>query len=213
MPKSLDLAGQRFGRLIAIKRVESKIYPNKKIITNWLCKCDCGKEIITRTDSLRNGRTQSCGCLHLETLLKTTKTHGMAGTRIYIIWQNMKERCYNKNAVGFSNYGGRGITVCDEWKESFECFYNWAVLNGYSDSLTIERIDVNGDYFPDNCKWISLKEQGFNKTNSHYLTYNGITKTIAEWADEMGMNYDTLHARIKYRGWSIEKALTTPVTH
>ena len=211
MSKLINLSGQRFGRLVVIRQAESKIYPNKRKVTNWICKCDCGNVITTRADSLRNGKTKSCGCIHHEVLLKNIKKHGMAGSRIYITWQNMKDRCFNDKNINFRNYGGRGITVCSEWKDSFEEFYKWALKNGYSDKLTIDRIDVNGNYEPNNCRWISYKEQSYNKRNSHFLTYKDVTKTIAEWADEFGMDYDTLHARIKYYGWSIEKALTTPV--
>lgn len=211
--KPMDLKGQRFGRLVVIRQDKPIIYPNKRKITKWLCKCDCGNQIVTRADSLRNGRTKSCGCLHHETLLKNIKKHGMAGSRIYITWQNMKDRCFNDKNIGFKNYGGRGITVCPEWKSSFEAFYKWALSSGYSDSLTIDRIDVNGNYEPGNCRWVSFEEQMNNKRNSRFITYKGITKTIAEWADEYGIEYDTLHARIKYYGWPIEKALTTPVKH
>lgn len=211
MSKLINLSGQRFGRLVVIRQAESKIYPNKRKVTNWICKCDCGNVITTRADSLRNGKTKSCGCIHQEILLKNIKKHGMAGSRIYITWQNMKDRCINDKNINFKNYGGRGISVCSEWKDSFEEFYKWALKNGYSEELTIDRIDVNGNYEPNNCRWISLKEQSYNKRNNHFLTYRGVTKTIAEWADEYGMDYDTLHARIKYYGWPTEKALTTPV--
>lgn len=211
--KPMDLKGQRFGRLVVIRQDKPIIYPNKRKITKWLCKCDCGNQIVTRADSLRNGRTKSCGCLHHETLLKNIKKHGMAGSRIYITWQNMKDRCFNEKCSGYKDYGGRGISVCPEWKDSFENFYEWALLNGYTDSLTIDRIDVNRNYEPQNCRWTTREAQNRNKRNNHYLTYNGITKTISEWAADIGMDYDTLHARIKYYGWTVEQALITPVRH
>lgn len=134
--------------------------------------------------------------------------HGMIGTRIYNIWHDMKRRCYCKSRKSYARYGGRGITVCPEWQE-FMPFYDWAMANGYSDNLTIDRIDVNGNYEPSNCRWVTSKEQANNKRNNHMITHNGKTQTITQWADELEINESTLHSRIS-RGFSCEKVLTMP---
>jgi hypothetical protein len=194
-----DISGQRFGRLIAIKRVES----NKKYQSRWLCKCDCGSEVVVYAYCLKNGNTKSCGCLKKELDWK----HGMTGTRIYSIWVSMKMRCFNEHDCHYKDYGNRGITVCEEWKNSFESFYDWSIANGYKDNLTIERIDVNGNYEPSNCKWITNKEQQRNKRNTFYLTYKDTTKSASEWSEITGINSKTIIRRIK-NGWTVERTLT-----
>lgn len=171
MPKALDLTGQRFGRLTAIERRGSK---NGHVV--WLCKCDCGKEKIVSASALKGGYTNSCGCLWVEAISafnhserrketsRMMKTrHGMKHSRIYRIWGTMKSRCSNPNVPCFKYYGGRGITVCDEWLQSFEAFRDWAMANGYRDDLTIDRIDNDKGYSPDNCRWATMKEQSMNK--------------------------------------------------
>lgn len=135
--------------------------------------------------------------------------HGKRHTRIYDIWRSMRQRCYNPNTNRYKNYGGKGIKVCDEWRESFEAFYEWAMANGYADNLTIDRKDTNGNYEPNNCRWVTMKEQQNNRLNNHLETYNGETHTIAEWSEITGIKMCTLWARLKKYGWSIEKALTT----
>lgn len=133
--------------------------------------------------------------------------HGMCGTRIYNTWLNMKSRCCNKNNKEFANYGGRGIKVCDEWRNSFSDFYDWALTSGYSDNLTIERVDVNGDYCPENCTWILKEEQASNTTRNNRITYNGETKTISQWARLYGINLQTLRSRLYSLGYSFEEAI------
>ena len=122
----------------------------------------------------------------------------------------MINRCTCECWRDYKNYGGRGITVCPEWKESFESFRDWALANGYQDNLTLDRIEVNGNYEPSNCRWATVKQQANNTRSSRYLEFNGEVKTVKEWADELGLNYRTLYSRITTKGWSIEKALTTP---
>lgn len=202
-----DLSGQRFGNLIAIKPIGKN---EKNGQTLWLCKCDCGNDHITTTTYLVTGDCKSCGCLNSKRFRKMITKHGMANTRIYNIWQNIKRRCRNKNHPRYKDYGKRGIDICNEW-EDFNEFYQWAITNGYQDNLTIERIDNDKGYSPDNCRWITMNEQQFNKRTTHYLTYKGVTKTLTEWAKIKNMRVQTLASRINRFHWSVEKALETPI--
>lgn len=136
--------------------------------------------------------------------------HGKSSTRLYDIWRGMKERCYRPKHLRFDKYGGRGISICDEWRNSFEVFEMWAINNGYDESLTIERIDVNGNYEPNNCRWATNKEQQNNKQNNRRITWNDETKTLAEWSEIVGIKKTTLKERLN-AGWDVEAALTTPV--
>ena len=142
---------------------------------------------------------------------KNFTKHGKKHTRLYNIWCNMKKRCYNKNFTYYSNYGGRGIEVCDEWKNDFQAFYDWSMNNGYNDLLTIDRIDNDKGYSPENCRWVTRKVQNSNSRNCHYLEYKGETHTISEWAELVDIPMKTIHLRITRLKWSVERALTTPV--
>ena len=161
MPPLKDLKGHRFGRLTVVDRL-----PTVNRRTMWLCKCECGNETIVDSQNLRTAHTQSCGCLHREMLSKSSTTHGNSKTRLYGIWNHMKTRCYVKSYHAFRHYGGRGITVCDEWANDFQAFYDWAMSHGYRDDLSIDRIDVNGNYEPSNCRWATQKEQVSNRRNA-----------------------------------------------
>ena len=200
------LEGQRFGRLIVIREVGR----NTAGSALWLCKCDCGGEKTVSSYHLRSGITQSCGCIKREQNVEMFTTHGETHTPLYKLWGGIKNRCYNPNEPKYANYGGRGIKVCSEWESSYESFKNWCLQNGYKKGLTIERKDVDGDYSPQNCIFATQKVQQNNRTNNHRITYQGVNKTLSEWADYIGMGYKVLEHRIN-RGWSIEDALTIPI--
>ncbi len=200
MNKFQNLVGQRFGHLTVKERAEKR----KNGMAFWVCLCDCGKiSKPIRTADLKNGKTKSCGCMQNKT------KHGLSYSRIYQTWADMKARCFNPNHRAFQYYGDRGITVCDEWKDDFQAFYDWALSHGYSDELTIDRIDANGNYEPSNCRWVTFKVQENNTRRNRYITYNNKTQSMAEWADELGIKYNTLSSRINTLHWPIEKALTT----
>lgn len=156
--KFKDLTGQRFGRLIVMERLPAR---HKK--TQWRCLCDCGQETEASTDHLTGGHTSSCGCLRYERLKEANTTHGERDTRLYNIWVHIRQRCGNPQNKNFMYYGGRGVRVCIEWRDSFEAFRAWALANGYRDDLTIDRIDANGNYEPSNCRWLTQAEQNRNR--------------------------------------------------
>ena len=205
MPNKINnLTGKKFGKLLVLEQHGRN--RNKSVL--WLCRCDCGNETVASNGSLIGGTVQSCGCLKQRQREAVTK-HGLHNTKIYKKWQSMKTRCNNPNASNYKDYGGRGITVCDEWLNDFESFYRWAINNGYKEGLTLDRIDVDGDYTPSNCRWATIAEQNNNQRKSRIVTYNGKSQTIGEWAKETGLNYQTIRHRIDVQLWSAEKALTT----
>jgi hypothetical protein len=207
MSKLKDLTGQKFGELTVIQRAEN----DKKGRTQWLCQCDCGKQKIIRGSSLTFGNTKSCGCLSIEKLKKMSSTHKMAKTRLYKIWANIKTRCLNPKYPRFCDYGGRGITICNEWIESFENFSKWALNNGYADSLAIDRINNNGNYEPSNCRWVSNKINSLNKRNNLIFEYQNKKQCLKMWAEELNIDYVLLYNRIVRRKWTFEKAISTPI--
>lgn len=196
-----DLTGQKFGRLTVIG-----IKPTETRKTYWICQCDCGNIKTVRSDSLQNGAIKSCGCLKKEqdniNLMQSearqkflASGHKVGGTRLYEIWQSMKSRCYNPNNTRYHRYGGRGITVCNEWVDNFETFYEWAVANNYSDDLTIDRINTDGNYEPNNCRWATRKEQANNRNSNIKITIGNSTRTLQEWCEIFKVEYKTINAR------------------
>jgi hypothetical protein len=206
MANYIDLMGRRFGRLTA----QELIVRGRK--SYWRCKCDCGKEKVIRQDTLTRNITHSCGCLQKEKVAESghkNKKHGESSMRLFKIWTNMKTRCLNKNYNRYSDYGGRGIKICDNWL-IYENFSKWAKENGYQDNLSIDRIDVNGNYEPSNCRWATMKEQGNNKRTNHFIIFNGETLTIRQWEERYELPSGTIYTRLNH-GWSIERAIADPI--
>lgn len=185
--KNEDITGMRFGRLTALHRVQTDVRSRAM----WLCECDCGSKKLIRRDSLLSGNTTSCGCFGKEARLKANTTHGETNSRVYRIYYDMKTRCSCKSHKNYPNYGGRNITICKEWlgKDGVSNFIKWAKENGYSDNLSLDRIDNNKGYSPDNCRWATIKQQVNNKRTNRLFEYNGETHTIAEWAETFGVDY------------------------
>lgn len=204
--KVIDLTGQRFGRLMVIRRDGTSGDGQK----TYLCRCDCGTEKVIKSGNLRSGRTKSCGCLGRErTARRNTESakHGGCGSRLYGIWYDMRQRCSYEKSINWHLYGGRGIRVCDEWQESFEPFRDWALSHDYEDGLQLNRIDNDGNYCPENCKWSTRIEQGNNRRTCVYVTIGGVTKSVSEWCRETGVNRMVAYSRIR-RGWEPEQAVT-----
>ena len=208
-----DLTGKKFGKLTVLKlnfKIQQYGKNGKKNGNKyyWLCKCECGNETNISSTRLKNNIIKSCGCLQKEVMKQKMTKHAKSHNRIYKIYYKMLGRCYNKTDNKFLYYGGRGITICDEWKNDFKAFYDWSMANGYADNLTIDRIDNDSNYAPSNCRWVDIKTQANNKRNNHYITYNDETHTIKEWSELLNINYSTLHKRITKYKWEIEKAFT-----
>lgn len=205
-----DIVGKRFGKLTVLEYAGK----DKHRCKLFRCVCDCGKETITRKSRIIDGTVKSCGCMSSDVWSKMTYKHGYARhgeyNRLYAIWSHMIDRCHNPKNPSYRNYGKRGITVCDEWKNDVNSFMEWANKNGYSDNLSIDRIDNNKGYSPDNCRWADRETQGNNKRNNIVLEYHGERKTITQWSKIIGISRGTLAGRY-YSGWSVEKILTEPL--
>lgn len=207
MAPRLKLQGQKIGRLLVLEDVGN----NKRGGSLWKCRCDCGKEYIGLGTLLTTGHTQSCGCLHVDTVRITSATHGYTRgpkkSRTYKCWQDMKKRCSSPQDSHYHLYGGRGIAVCDRWLDSFENFLS--DMGECPGKLSLDRIDNNGNYCPENCRWATNETQGNNKRTNRLLEFMGMILTMKQWAIRIGINYDALRARLD-RGWPVELALTTP---
>lgn len=188
-----DLVGKRFGML----EVMEKVGTDNNSHVMYLCKCDCGNIKTMLSNHIQISK--SCGCMHGANF----KTHGMGKTRLFYIWSNMKQRCQNPNIKNYERYGARGIKVCDEWQE-FVPFMEWALANGYSEDLSIDRIDSNGNYKPSNCRWATIEVQANNKRSNSFIEYNGEKRTIAEWSKITGISSSTILMRQR-RGWGVDK--------
>ena len=202
MSKRIDLTGNKYNLLTVLGYSHTE---NGNAV--WRCKCECGNETFVRGANLKSNAVKSCGCL----LHKEHNTHHLSQTRLYKIYASMKSRCYDAKMPYYENYGGRGITVCEEWRKDFLQFYKWAKENGYQDGLTIDRIDNNKGYAPDNCRWATSKEQARNRRSCVLITHNGKTQTLVEWCEELNLKYKRVHDRMYSKGWSFERAISTPV--
>lgn len=199
-----DMTGQRFGRLIVVKRIPN--LPNSKV-TRWECKCDCGNITFTGRPNLMHGKSTSCGCYAAESKRKrkTRTTHNESRTRLYSIWQSMKQRCYDKNTNGYEQYGAKGIKICEEWMD-YNNFSKWSTENGYSELLTIDRKENSKGYNPENCRWLTMKEQNRNKIKNRIIELDGDKKCVSYWSETLNIPINTIVNRLN-RGCSPEEAL------
>lgn len=206
----IDITGKKYGRLTVLKEAGTR-----KWKVYWLCLCECGKTKEINGGALKNGKTKSCGCLRSEVTAKRKTKHGMlydeSGRRrkLYGVWCGMRRRCDNPKNISYKNYGGRGISVCDEWGDYKE-FHKWAMRNGYKEGLMIERIDNNGNYCPENCSWETREVQNLNKRNIRYIEYDGELVRIHDLSKERGIDSKAVLNRLRH-GWEIDKALSEPV--
>ena len=201
--EKFNLIGQRFAKFAVIDGPIKKIGDRKYY---WLCKCVCGKEKLVSTNWLITGYSKSCGCSRGEYVGNAHRKHGMCRTRTYQIWVGAKDRCYNKNNPNFNNYGGRGITVCERWRESFENFY--ADMGEAVGKMTLNRIDTNGNYEPSNCRWATMQEQNNNRRDNIIVLYNGEQTTLPNLARQLGINYGRLRKLYRYKKLDLDEAIT-----
>jgi hypothetical protein len=204
MGKAKDITGHVFGRLTAL-------YPHHQGDDGawfWLCKCECGNEILCDLGRLNSGNTQSCGCYKRDRTSETFRTHGMTNTKLGKVFKGMKQRCSNPKHSSYKNYGGRGIRVCEEWLTDSSSFFEWAVDNGYVEGLVIDRIDNNGPYSPENCRWTTYTENGRNRRDTVFLTLDGKTQDIGTWGEKLGIKPKTIANRLR-AGHTTEEALST----
>ena len=204
-----NVVGKRFGRLVATDN-----FIHERGVKKWLCVCDCGNQVYVEAAKLNNGNTQSCGCLAREKSSERFYKHGGKAhkERLYSIWKNMNARCNaneEHNPVCYKYYASKGITVCDEWKD-YKVFKEWALVNGYTDEKTLDRIDGEGDYCPENCRWCSRVQQQNNISSNKKYDVNGELLTKREIAEKYNLTYDAVSGRLK-RGWTIEKIINTPL--
>lgn len=202
MGRIRDLTNQRFGRLVALKNVGK----DKKYSLLWECICDCGNTVVVSSRELSREHRKSCGCLKETYKFK----HGYSKHPLYDCWVSMKARCNNKRNPKYPSYGGRGITVCEEWENDFCSFLEWSLKNGYDEQLTLDRIDNNKGYYPENCRWTTRKVQQNNTRHNRYIEYNGETKTLAQWCELLNLKYSTMLNRFSH-GYTAKQAFETPI--
>lgn len=203
MGKLIDLTGQRFNNLLVIERAEN----TKGGSARWKCRCDCGNETIVSAANLKSNAVKSCGCLRTA---PPNKTHGLSKTPLYRMWRSMIYRCENPKHNAYKNYGGRGITVCEEWHD-FETFKKWVEETKPYENATVDRIDNNKGYSPQNCRWVDMSIQANNRNNNLSISYNGETHNLMEWSKILDFDYKRVHNRMNKLGWSFEKSIATPV--
>lgn len=205
------LMGKKFNRLTLI--CEDGIYtkPSGQRERTFKFQCDCGNIITKPIRWVLSGNTKSCGCFRKEYVANKNQTHGKSRHPLYVVYCGIKQRCLDAKSRNAYAYHDRGITVCNEWRNSFDAFYNWAISNGWQPGLQIDRIDNNGNYCPENCRVTTYFENSLNKSNTLYINYNGQKVPLKKVCIELGLKYDAIHNRIKTLGWDVERALTTPV--
>lgn len=205
MAKLIDLTGQTFNNLTVIERTENTKGGNAR----WKCKCYCGKETIVSASNLKTGAVKSCGCLRKN---PHNKAHGLSKTPLYRMWRSMIYRCEHPNHIAYKYYGLRGITVCDEWHD-FMTFKKWAEETKPFENATIDRIDNNLGYSPQNCRWVDMATQSNNRRSNIIITHNGETHNLMEWSKVLNFDYKLVHNRIHKLGWSFEKSIETPIDY
>ena len=209
MSKEVNLIGKRFGRLLVTEYLGLKKRKDGRNNKHWKCVCDCGAIVERSSAALSSGHTISCGCYRKDLMHKLYYKGGKS--KLYDVWRMMKIRCYDASSPHYNNYGGRGITICEEWlgESGYENFRNWAESHGYKDGLTLDRTDNNKGYEPNNCSWQTREHQSNNKRNNRFLEMNGETKTLAMWCKQYGAEYSRTRYRINH-GYSLYEALVTP---
>lgn len=202
-----NIIGKRFNRLKVIQFIKSK--PKNK----WLCQCDCGNTAISTGYKLKSGHTKSCGCIRTEKFKSRVTKHGISAShpKIYHAYMDMMARCYNPDLKNFHRYGGRGIMVCEEWKTNLESFLNWSLQNGFEENLSLDRIQNDGNYEPNNCRWIPQLKQAQNRSTTVFIEHNGIKESMAATGRRYGITPQAIKFRLA-KGWSVKDALESPKT-
>lgn len=208
MAEFIDLTNRKFNMLTVKERVSN----SKQGKARWKCLCKCGNYCIVESSKLLNETTKSCGCYRKSRIGDESRKHGKTRTKIYKTWCHIKQRCFDKNDTRYNDWGGRGITICDEWKDDFQAFCDYVskLENFGKVGYSIDRINNDGNYEPGNVRWVTKIVQNNNTRRNHYLTYNGKTQTIAQWAEELGINPYMVYSRINKYHWSVKDALTIP---
>ena len=208
MAKKLEIKqGDKFGKWTIIEEIAPKII-SRKPRRMFRCQCECGNIGEVQLACLRNGHSTSCECEQKRRAAETQTKHGLTDKHpLYLTWKNMKKRCNYPNASEYKNYGGRGICVCEEWSDSFQSFYDWAINNGWSRELTIDRIDTDGNYCPENCRWANVETQMNNTTKNHYIEYNGNTYTLSTLSKHLNIPYNIVRYRLSRCKWAVEQLI------